>query len=89
MRRDRTTLLRLLPLLAALLLLPAGAGAQGGGEAPTVDASELPDPDLTGLEEAVASQLTQMRDWVVRQMTETETPPAKLPPPSGWAWGPH
>ena len=78
MRRAKSTFVRsLLPLLAALLLLPAGAGAQGGGEAPTVEVSELPDPDLTGLEQAVADQLRQMRDWVVVQLTETETPPAK------------
>ena len=75
----------LLSALTTCLLLPAGAkGApQEGAASPAVEVGELPDPDLTGLEEAVAGQLRKMRDFVVQQITETETVAAQLAEPIG------
>ncbi len=70
----------LLPMLAICLLLPASglSAPQGGEEAPTVDVAELPDTDLAGLEAAVADQLREMHQFVVHQITETETRPVQL-----------
>ena len=83
----RTTALPLLaPLLLVALLLasaPFRILAQGIGQRPTVTVDELPDPDLAGLEEAVAEQLREMREFVVHQVTETETRPAQLAEPIG------
>lgn len=77
-RIPRIPLAKPLLLLAALLVSGAAAGvAQDAGEAPTVQVSELPDPDLTGLEEAVAQQIREMREFVVRQLTEAEIRPGK------------
>ncbi len=71
-------LLAALFMLCALLCGAAAGIAQAGGEAPAVAVSELPDPDLTGLEDAVADQIREMQDFVSYQLTETETRPAQL-----------
>ncbi len=81
-----------LAVLAAALLLAGAveAGPQETGEkaaedsgeeievAAAVRASELPDPDLAALEPEVATQLGEMREFVVRQITETESRPRQL-----------
>jgi tetratricopeptide (TPR) repeat protein len=70
--------------LVALLALPLEAAAQAPQEAPeeeepgTVQASDLPDPDVSGLEPAVANQLSEMRQFVVRELTEEERRPDQL-----------
>ena len=77
---------RLLPLaLLALLALPTRPAALAQEEAApeeaaeaAVQVSDLPDPDVASLEPAVAEQLSEMREFVVREMTETEQRPDQL-----------
>ena len=73
-------------LVAGLALLPwAAAPGQTEAQSPTdeqgqaaLQVADLPDPDVGALEPAVARQLTEMRDFVVREMTETEKRPDQL-----------
>ena len=50
---------------------------------PAVDIAELPSPSLDGLEQAVAEQLATMHEFVVREISQTETPPERLAEPIG------
>ncbi len=75
--------LRPLAILAALIWLttPPTAGAQPEpvtAEPAAVQVTDLPDPDTSSLEPAVAAQLTEMREFVVREMTEFEKRPDQL-----------
>jgi Flp pilus assembly protein TadD len=72
-----------LALFLFLLLVPLPTPAQEATGQPKVGVDELPDPSLDGLEEAVASQLRDMRQFVVQQITETELRPVQLAEPIG------
>lgn len=66
---------------------PDTAGTESGAPAEdastTVDVAELPEPELSGLEKAVAEQLAEMHRFVVRQITESESRPDQLAEPIG------
>lgn len=77
---NRKALHVLLPalLLPALLLVAGPSAAQEATADPAVTADEIPAPTLEGLEPAVAEQLAEMRAFVIRQITETESRPNQL-----------
>ncbi len=77
--------LPVLVLAALVAAAPSLAQAPGGAAtaAPAVTPGDLPEPGLEGLEPAVAEQLAEMRGFVVKQFTETETPPPLLAEPIG------
>ncbi|MFQ5350078.1 MAG: tetratricopeptide repeat protein [Thermoanaerobaculia bacterium] len=78
MRIDHRLRPRLVLLAAVTLAVSPAAHPQQEAETPAVGVADLPDPDVAALEPAVADQLTEMRQFVVREMTEFEKRPDEL-----------